>query len=105
MSIIPLKGSIPDSIRNNGDGNGRAAIGRVANETGFRVEDYKSKPKTHYSNMKTGTLDKMLADAILLHDQVQELLNVDPSNENLDRFGKLAELVNQLRLQIAGRKA
>jgi len=102
MSIIPPKGSIPGSVRNNG--NGRAAIGRVASKPGFRVENYQNKPKTHYSNMKTGALDKMLADAILLHDQVQELIKVDPSNENLDRFGKLAELVNQLRLQIAGRK-
>ena len=57
-----------------------------------------------YRRMRTGTLEKLLADAQWLEQQVLELVKVEPTDENLVKLDRLQLSIVRLKYQIAERQ-
>lgn len=97
MRSIPPTGSIPNSVRQRRlGGNSRAMLSS---------SQYSIKRRTpHYTRMSTGTLEKMLAEALDRNAKLTEVVRANPDNDNLERLSKLDGVIQQLKRQIASRK-
>ena len=98
MRSIPPKGSIPDSIRND------RARSRMTTSTRGADQGHpiKTKPKP-VSKMDKGTLEQMLTVAESLFPEMQEVVRVDPSDDNLKRLDDLSGKITQIKAQIVDR--
>lgn len=68
-------------------------------EQQYKIKSY----MPDYRRMWTGTLEKLLADAQWLEQQVLELVKVEPTDGNLEKLDRLQLSIGRLKCQIAVR--
>jgi len=93
---------IPLNLRLSSFGNIRRSETRNSESFGTKR---KGKVAMHdYQKMGAKTLEKLLAKASELKDEMAIAIQVLPSDENQDKLEKLGLVIDRLKYQIEGRK-